>query len=222
MGFQRRTWFRQTAVRTCGFIRTDQLSAIRAKHRSFFSCGHMKNQKIPYQCRNCCSGADWGCDLGRVLQSVFIFSTFSWIGPLTVLPECVLLCRADKRWLIILFLYHVDDRDGKQDFLLICHSLSCPFCLDTRSRLRYFSIRFIRNSCFSGDRLWLLFPLRTCRQRKLRRDGYRYMGRRIIERCLWKVGDPWVQIRIQRLRFSSLLLSRSFESGLDDHRVQSR
>jgi hypothetical protein len=100
------------------------------------------------------------------------------------LPGRVLLCRADKRCLIILFLYHADDMDSKQDFLLLCHSLSYPFCIDTPSQLRYFSIRFTRNFCFSGDRLELLFLVRTCRQRKLRQHGYRYMGRRIIEGCL--------------------------------------
>jgi hypothetical protein len=53
-------------------------------------------------------------------------------------PWCVVLGRADKRCLVFLFSYHVSNVDGKQDFLLLCHSLSYPFCLDTAFRVRYF------------------------------------------------------------------------------------
>jgi hypothetical protein len=76
-------------------------------------------------------------------------------------PGCVVLGKADKRCLVIVFLYHVSNVDGKQDFLLLCRSLSYPFCLDTPSRVRYFLIDTVGNSCFSGDRLGLLFHLRT-------------------------------------------------------------
>ena len=63
---------------------------------------------------------------------------------LTVLPGCVLYA-GQINCLIVLFSYHGDDTNSKQDFPLLCHFLSYPFCLDRPYQLRYFSIRFIRN-----------------------------------------------------------------------------